>query len=66
MSYINVHMIADDELMRDLSVTTKLVPSAIIVERLFAAGTRAAERFVADHLDDINIRSTVDLAEMYD
>ncbi|QFU08450.1 Patatin-like phospholipase [Rhodobacteraceae bacterium THAF1] len=66
MSYINVHMIADDELMRELSVATKMVPSAILVERLFAAGRIAADRFIDAHLDDVNVRSSVDLAEMYD
>jgi len=66
MAYILVHMIADDDLMRDLSVATKLVPSAIIVERLFQAGRRAAERFLETHLADVGKRSTVDLAEMYD
>ena len=66
MSYINVHMIADDDLMRELSVVTKMVPSAILVERLFEAGRKASQRFVDAHFDDINVRSSVDLAEMYD
>lgn len=66
MKYVYVHMIADDELMRDLSVATKLIPSAILVDRLFRAGRAAADRFLDAHLDDLGQRSTVDLAEMYD
>ncbi len=66
MKYVLVHMIADDELMRDLSVATKLVPSAILVERLRLAGRARAERFLEAHLADLGERSTVDLAEMYD
>lgn len=66
MKYVLVHMIADDALMRDLSVATKLVPSAILVERLKQAGRTAAETFLSDHLGDIGSKSTVDLAEMYD
>lgn len=66
MKYVLAHMIADDALMRDLSVATKLVPSAILVERLKDAGRAAAEAFLSRHLGDIGERSTIDLAEMYD
>ncbi|SFH33277.1 NTE family protein [Palleronia marisminoris] len=66
MKYVFVHMIADDELMRDLSVATKMIPSAVLADRLFRAGRLAAERFLDAHLEDLGHRSTVDLAEMYD
>ncbi len=66
MKYVLVHMIADDALMRDLSVATKLVPSAILVERLREAGAAAADRFLAEHLKDVGKKSTVDLTDMYD
>ncbi|WP_375262256.1 patatin-like phospholipase family protein [Palleronia sp.] len=66
MKYVFVHMIADDGLMRDLSVATKLIPSAILIDRLFKAGRAAADRFLDAHLEDLGQRSTVDLAEMYD
>ena len=42
MKRVLVHMIADDALMGDLSVATKVIPSAILVERLFRAGRAAA------------------------
>ena len=66
MKYVLVHMVADDDLMRDLSVATKLVPSAILVDRLRKAGRASADRFLNAHLSDLGARSTVDLAEMYD
>ncbi len=66
MKYVLIHMLADDDLMQDLSVATKLVPSAILVERLREAGRARADRFLDAHLEDLGTRSTVDLAEMYD
>jgi len=66
MSYVRVHMIADDELMRNLSVATKIIPSAILVERLFKAGRAAAQRFIDADLGNVGERSSVDLSEMYD
>ena len=61
MADINVHMIADDALMRELSVATKLIPSAVVLSRLKAAGRAAADAFLAGHAGDIGARSTVDL-----
>ncbi|RKF17157.1 patatin-like phospholipase family protein [Roseovarius spongiae] len=60
-----VHMIADDDLMRELSVATKLVATPYLLGRLKAAGRAAAERFLAAHKDDIGKRGTTDLAEMF-
>ena len=65
MADINVHMIADDALMRDLSVATKLIPSAVVLSRLKAAGRAAAETFLAAHRDDLGVRASVDLAAMF-
>ncbi|MEM1429244.1 MAG: patatin-like phospholipase family protein [Pseudomonadota bacterium] len=65
MADINVHMIADDALMRDLSVATKLIPSAVVLARLKAAGRAAAEAFLDRHKGDLGVRSSVDLAEMF-
>ena len=65
MSRVLVHMIADDELMNDLSVATKLVPNALVLEKLKAAGQAAADRFLKDHKVDLNNSGTVDLTDMY-
>ena len=66
MARVLIHMIADDELMNDLSVATKLIPNATVVNRLKTAGQKAAEKFLAAHFDDLNAESTVDLKAMYE
>ncbi|MEL7098640.1 MAG: patatin-like phospholipase family protein [Pseudomonadota bacterium] len=65
MSRVLVHMIADDALMNELSVATKLVPNGYILGRLFEAGQAAAKGFLATHFDAIGNRSSVDLREMF-
>ncbi|WP_298906224.1 patatin-like phospholipase family protein [uncultured Aliiroseovarius sp.] len=65
MRDVLVHMIADDALMRDLSIATKLIPTAVMLSRLKEAGRKAAEAFLAAHRSDLNTRSTVDLEEMF-
>ena len=65
MKRVFVHMIADDDLMRELSVATKLVPTPLTLGRLKSAGRAAAEAFLHDHRDGLNTRSTVNLSETY-
>ncbi|WP_135505543.1 patatin-like phospholipase family protein [Roseovarius aestuariivivens] len=60
-----VHMIADDALMRELSVATKLVPTPYVLSQLKAAGRQAADRFLEAHWDDLNSCGTVDLERTY-
>ncbi|THH38717.1 patatin-like phospholipase family protein [Aliishimia ponticola] len=65
MARVFIHMIADDDLMNDLSVATKLVPNAQIIHQLKDAGRAAAHRFLDDHKADLNHRSTVDMQDMF-
>lgn len=65
MKDVLVHMIADDDLMNSLSVGSKMSANPALLERLMEAGQAAADRFMADHRDDLNQRGTVDLASMY-
>ncbi|MDR9394416.1 MAG: patatin-like phospholipase family protein [Roseovarius sp.] len=65
MKRVLVHMIADDVLMRELSVATKLVPSPWLLGRLKRAGRRAAGAFLTAHAGDLNRRGTVDLGAAY-
>ncbi|GHE85254.1 alpha/beta hydrolase [Aliiroseovarius zhejiangensis] len=65
MRDVLVHMISDDELMRDLSTATKLVPSSVTLHRLKDAGRAAAGAFLDAHRADLNLRGTVDLEEMF-
>ncbi len=65
MSRVLVHMIADDELMNDLSAATKIVPNPVVLNRLKQAGRSAADQFLSAHKDDLGARSTVDLPAMF-
>mgnify|MGYP001071091006 CR=1 FL=1 len=65
MAQINMHMIADDVLMNDLSVTTKMMPSPFLLVRIKEAGRVAADAFLEAHLGDINKRGTINLEEMF-
>ena len=65
MKSVNVHMIDDDALMNELNVATKTFPQPVILARLHAAGREAAERFLAEHKDDLGERSSVDLGGMF-
>ncbi|MEX0302045.1 MAG: patatin-like phospholipase family protein [Leisingera sp.] len=65
MKQVRVHMIADDALMTQLSVTTKLIPVPQILARLKAAGREAAERFLEQDRKNLGVRSSVDLPAMF-
>ncbi|MGB3407340.1 MAG: patatin-like phospholipase family protein [Jannaschia sp.] len=65
MKDVLVHMIADDVLMRQLSVATKTVPNAAVIHQLRAAGAVAAQAFLDRDFDDIGVRSSVDLEAMF-
>ncbi|WP_050927689.1 patatin-like phospholipase family protein [Aestuariivita boseongensis] len=65
MARLYLHMIADDQLMNDLSVATKLVPTAPVLDRLKRAGRAAAERFLDEDAPRLGQASTVDLREMF-
>lgn len=65
MKAVRIHMIADDALMTELSVASKLVPTPATLSALFEAGQAAAERFLSDHRGALGNRSSVDLPEMY-
>jgi NTE family protein len=66
MKDVLVHMIADDALMNELSVATKLAPGPVLLSRLKDAGRTAADAFLAAHKPDLGRRGTVDLTAMYD
>ena len=59
-----VHMIADDGLMNELSVATKMLPVPVILARLRAAGQAATRVFLDHHAKDLNRHSTVDLDKL--
>ncbi len=65
MSRVLVHMIADDTLMTELSVATKMVPTPLVLNKLKEAGRAAANGFLLAHKKDLGKRSSVDLSEMF-
>ena len=65
MKDVLIHMVADDGLMQQLSVATKLVATPQILHQLRVAGRAAAEGFLERHLGDIGARSSVDLRAMF-
>lgn len=64
MKNVLVHMIADDSLMRELSVATKMVPNPILLATLKDAGRTAAERFIKKDSQNLGVKSSVDLPAM--
>ncbi|MGR3491668.1 MAG: patatin-like phospholipase family protein [Shimia sp.] len=63
--HVKVHMVADDDLMGQLSVATKLIPTGYVIEQLMEAGRAACGQFLDAHRDDLGKRSTVDLNAMF-
>ena len=65
MKRVHVHMIADDALMNQLSVATKLVPLPSVIATLKEAGRTAAERFLVENGERIGRESSIDLGGMF-
>jgi len=65
MKNVKMHMIADDDLMNDLNVATKTIPSPVILTRLKEAGQAAASQFLDAHKSDLNANQTVNLKAMF-
>ncbi len=59
---INVHRIALDSAFKELTADTKLDSDFSFFELLRNGGQRAGHDFLAQHFDDLGVRSTVDLA----
>ena len=65
MKKIRIHMVADDAMMTELSVASKLVPTPATLTALFEAGQTSAERFLEEHRASLGKQSSVDLPAMY-
>ena len=64
MKEVRVHMIADDPLMNELSAATKLSPSPRMIERLKAAGSATADRFLAREAKKIGEEPSLSLPDL--
>ncbi len=60
-----IHMIADDDLMTQLNVATKLIPNASVLAQLKLAGREAADAFLNNDLDNLGKQDSVSLDEMF-
>jgi NTE family protein len=65
MKNVLVHLISDDDLMNDLSATTKLLPSTALFSRLFDAGFAAATGFLDRHRTKLNHHASLDLKALF-
>ncbi len=65
MKDVQVHMIADDDLMNALSVATKMMPIPHILRRLKDAGQKAAQSFLAEHKSRLGVEGSVKLQDVF-
>ena len=65
MKDVLVHMVADDDLMNTLTVTSKLTPTPYLLHSLKEAGRAACDSFLVAHKADLNKQSSVNLEEMF-
>ncbi len=65
MKQVLVHMVGDDEFMRGLSETTKMMPNPYLLASLKAAGRKAADDFLDAHREALGRTSSVDLRAMF-
>lgn len=65
MKDVLIHLIADDDLMNDLSATTKLLPSPALFNRLKTAGQVAADGFLKRHGTKIGNEASLDLSALF-
>ena len=64
---MNLHMIDDGcREMLDMGASSKLNSEWAFLRHLFQIGRDAADRWLRTHFDDIETRSTLDLAKMFD
>jgi NTE family protein len=66
MKDVALHLIADDVLMNELSASSKLIPTPLVLSRLKAAGRAATDQFLANHRDSLGKRGTVDPMALLD
>ncbi len=63
---VRLHRIDGGEGLLAYAASTKLRSDPDLIQELFHLGRDAAQRWLADHLDDVGVRSTVDVARDYE
>lgn len=62
---VKIHIVEAQEHLRPLGASSKLNAEWVFLRHLFEIGRGAADRWLANHYDDVGQRSTVDLREMF-
>ncbi len=62
---LRLHMIADEEGLAPFGAASKLDASRVLLERLFALGRGAAERWLAAHGADVGVRASLDIEKSF-
>jgi NTE family protein len=65
MKDVLIHFISDEDLMTELSATTKLVPGPALLNGLKDAGRKAADAFLGTHGHRIGVEASLDLKELF-
>jgi NTE family protein len=60
-----IHWIGNDPLMSQLGTATQFHPEWSLLRGLRDEGRDAASRWLAQHFDELGVRSTVDVGDMF-
>jgi NTE family protein len=60
-----IHSICADDIMRGLGAASKLNPDREFLRHLHALGRKRADAWIDRHIDDLGIRSTIDIRTVY-
>jgi NTE family protein len=63
---MRMHIVSSRKRMRALDATSKLNAEWPFLQHLFEIGREAATRWLAEHYDDLGVRSSVDLRTMFE
>ncbi|MFK7943542.1 MAG: patatin-like phospholipase family protein [Paracoccaceae bacterium] len=63
---MNVHIIHARKRMRHLDASSKLNAEWAFLTHLFEIGRETAGKWIEDHFDDLGVRSSVDVRQMFD
>lgn len=63
---VNMHIIEARKQMRPLDASSKMNAERAFLEHLFEIGRDAATQWVTDHYDDLGVRSSVDMRQMFE
>lgn len=63
---MRMHIVHARKQMRRLDASSKLNAEWAFLQHLFEIGRETADRWLKDHFDDLGVRSSVDIREMFD